>query len=213
MGTQATPGPGLFAILPEEIDGARAGDCLLAFAEVAPVASLLMPRSLAGTQAGEEPAALARQLGLALLVADDARMARAVQADGVHLGGAAPGMVRKLRRAVGDDLVIGACCPTLRHEAMELGEAGADYLMIDQRLEAAGENLLAWWAEMFTVPVVAAQPVEPEAARAVLALGADFLVPSMEMWRDAAMARKLGERYARVLAEGGSNNALERNEG
>ena len=211
MGAQNMPEPELFVIMPGKIEAARAGECLLAFAEAAPVASLLLPRAVAGTETGEEMAALARQLGLALLVADDAQAARALRADGVHLNAAVPAAVRALRKSTPEGFVIGACCPARRHAAMELGEAGADYLMIDQRLEAGGETLLAWWAEMFTVPVVAAQPVAPEEAAAVLALGADFLVPVDDMWADAETARMLGGKYAEALRGAGVKQSSGKN--
>ena len=201
------PGPELFAILPAELEVARAGECLLAFAETAPVASLLLPQTVAPTETGEEMAALARELGLAVLVENDVQLARVVQADGVHLNEAIPALVRGLRKSAREEFVIGACCPTRRHEAMELGEAGADYLMIDQRLEAGGENLLAWWAEMFSVPVVAGRPVAPEEVVAVLALGADFLVPADEIWANAEKARVLGKEYATALRGAGAEQS------
>ncbi len=203
----------LFLVLPAELSAPTAAECLPVLAENAPVASLLLPSAVAATTDGGELAALARELGLAALVADDARAARSLGADGVHLRQATPADVRRLRKAVPAEFVIGACCPTRRHAAMELGEAGADYLMIDQRLEAGGENLLAWWAEMFTVPVVAAQPVGPEEAPGALALGADFLVPTADIWHDAETARAFAVRYAKTLRNPPGKKSLERNGG
>ena len=196
------PGPELFLVLPEECARRDVMGCVQAFLSGVRVAALLLPplSETDSVERMEEICALAQHVGTAVLTHDVADC-RALQADGVHLRTRDAREVARLRRHLGTDAIIGACCPGRRHPAMEMGEAGADYLGIDQRLEAGGENLLAWWAEMFTVPVVAMHPVAPQEAPRVVRLGADFLVPSPEIWRSSEDAERLAAQWARLLGQ------------
>ena len=68
---------------------------------------------------------LAQDKGVAVLL-DDADLALKLRADGVHL--LDPALYAKARRAIGNDGIVGVACPLERHTAMEVGEAGADYV-------------------------------------------------------------------------------------
>src|SRR4029079_14743386 len=72
----------------------------------------------------------AQRRGAAALVATDARLARSLGADGVHLGSPAdPGDSYQAARAtLGPSGVIGVDPGISRHDAMTLAEAGADYI-------------------------------------------------------------------------------------
>jgi thiamine-phosphate pyrophosphorylase len=88
------------------------------------------------------------------LVTDDLALRTALQADGVHLTD--PGAVRATRAKLGDGLVLGAECPLERHACIVAAEDGADYVAVRvtaDTLEQA-EELLAWWHEMMTTPMV-----------------------------------------------------------
>ena len=109
------------------------------------------------------------------LVIDDVERRGALQADGVHLTDAA--RVRAVRAKLGDGLVLGAECPPERHACMVAAEDGADYVAVrvtGDNLQAA-EDLLEWWFEMMTTPIVALvdAPIETERLRAY----ADFVSP------------------------------------
>lgn len=110
------------------------------------------------------------------LVRDDAELRAALEADGVHLTDTTA--VAGLRRKLGDGLIIGAECPVERHACMEAAEAGADYVAIQvtDRNQDAVLDLLAWWQEMMTVPIVALLDagVDSEA----IAAHADFTSPA-----------------------------------
>jgi len=73
---------------------------------------------------------VAQRRGAAALVATDARLARSLGADGVHLGSPAdPGDAYQAARAIlGPSGVIGVDPGISRHDAMTLAEAGADYI-------------------------------------------------------------------------------------
>jgi thiamine monophosphate synthase len=135
-------------------------------------ASLLLPTGLPD----EAARAAAKRIQAAdrpVLVLDDLALRTALQADGVHLTDAAA--ARAVRAKLGDGLVLGVECPLERHACMEAAEDGADYVAVrvtSDTLEDA-EELLAWWHEMMTTPIVALVdgPVETERLRAY----ADFV--------------------------------------
>ncbi len=137
-------------------------------------ASLLLPGDLPDEtartavkriQAADRPA----------LVIDDVERRSALQADGVHLTDAA--RVRAVRAKLGDGLALGAECPLERHACMVAAEDGADYVAVRVTAENVeeAEELLAWWHEMMTTPIVALvdEAVEVEQLRAF----ADFVSP------------------------------------
>ncbi|HEX6120853.1 MAG TPA: thiamine phosphate synthase [Dongiaceae bacterium] len=118
------------------------------------VASLLLP---AGVRADDQVRAAVKRIQAAdrpALVTDDLAVRAALQADGVHLTD--PAGVRTARAKLGDGLVLGAECPLERHACMVAAEDGADYVAVRVTagtLEQA-EELLAWWHEMMTTPMV-----------------------------------------------------------
>ncbi len=189
----------LFLELPAAAMHDSAGACLDAFCRHADVASLLLPAEEGEERLLRALTEQAQALGVAVLVRDDARLLRRLRADGLHVVGDDAGRISRLRQELGEDVIIGACCPARRHAAMELGEAGADYLGIDQRVEARGENLLAWWAQMFTVPVVAMNPAAARELEHLARAGADFAVPVADMWLGEEQAARLGESYGEIL--------------
>lgn len=116
-------------------------------------ASLLLPAGLPDDiaraavqriQAADRPA----------LVIDDVARRASLQADGVHLTDAAG--TRAVRAKLGDGLVLGAECPLERHACMVAAEDGADYVAVRVTAGnlAEAEELLAWWFEMMTTPIV-----------------------------------------------------------
>lgn len=81
--------------------------------------------------------------------------------DGVHLSDGAR-TVRKARKDLGADAIIGSYCAGSRHEGMTAGEAGADYVAFGPvGTTGLGDgtqaefDLFEWWSEMIEVPVVA----------------------------------------------------------
>jgi thiamine monophosphate synthase len=141
----------LFVRLPA---GSGFEDALTRALEDPGAASLLLPAGLPDEiaraavkriQAADRPA----------LVIDDPARRDSLQADGVHLTDASK--VRAARAKLGDGLVLGAECPLERHACMVAAEDGADYVAVrvtDTDLGEA-EELLAWWHEMMTTPIVA----------------------------------------------------------
>jgi thiamine-phosphate pyrophosphorylase len=84
---------------------------------------------------------------------------------------------------------------------MEMAEAGADYVGLANGGEG-GLELIAWWGELFEVPCVALDPVEPDEAGALARLGADFVRPAEAMWASPASARDIVSQTLRAIEEG-----------
>ncbi|MEM1079487.1 MAG: thiamine phosphate synthase [Pseudomonadota bacterium] len=107
--------------------------------------------------------------------------------DGVHLGDG-PRSIRKVRKAIGAEAVVGAWCGASQHDGMSAGEAGADYIAfgpVAAGLTGAGEvaevDLFAWWSQMIELPVVAEGDLTPDSV-ASLAPVTDFFAIGEEIW-------------------------------
>ncbi|MGC9418384.1 MAG: thiamine phosphate synthase [Rhodovulum sp.] len=109
--------------------------------------------------------------------------------DGVHLTDGARS-VRKVRKALGADAIIGAFCGASRHDGMTAGEAGADYVAFGPVGETglgdgtqAEHDLFSWWSEMIELPVVAEGALNDNLV-ASLAPVVDFFGIGEEIWRE-----------------------------
>lgn len=107
--------------------------------------------------------------------------------DGVHLLDGARS-VRYVRKEIGPDSVIGAFCGPSRHDGMNAGESGADYVSLGPVGETSlGDGQTApteafeWWSQMIELPVVAEGAVTPEAIER-LAPYTDFFAIGEEIW-------------------------------
>jgi thiamine-phosphate pyrophosphorylase len=128
---------------------------------------------------------LAQANDVAAIIAADAHLARTLTADGVHL----PPLrepakaFAEARDILGQGFIIGVDAGKSRHDAMVLGEAGADYVGFgvpagvkdtdgarSRRLE-----LVSWWAEIFEIPCVAFEVATPDDADRLARAGADFI--------------------------------------
>lgn len=107
--------------------------------------------------------------------------------DGVHLGDG-PRSVRRVRKELGTDAVVGAWCGASQHDGMSAGDAGADYIAfgpVAERLTGAGEvaedDLFEWWSQVVELPVVAEGGLNLERV-AALAPYTDFFAFGEEVW-------------------------------
>jgi thiamine-phosphate pyrophosphorylase len=131
--------------------------------------------------------ALASQ-NIAVLIENDAALAKQLNADGVHLSFDTRSL-DEARQLLGDDKAIGMSCPVTRHEAMLAGEAGASYIAFSENRADDLEKITAmirWWDEIFEVPCVGwgYENYDEDALRALVSAGADFL--SLPLWRLSA---------------------------
>jgi thiamine-phosphate pyrophosphorylase len=142
---------------------------------------------------------IAQKRSVAALIADDTATAKAIGADGVHLSWRPEieDAYEAARKALGAEAIVGADAGASRHDAMALGEAGADYVAFGQMAGAYGpeevrdarREFIAWWSEIFVVPVVGFG-IETAGEAADLALtGADFVAVRLPDTADEAADR------------------------
>jgi thiamine-phosphate pyrophosphorylase len=117
---------------------------------------------------------------VALVVDDSALVASRGGADGVHLT-QGPEAVAEARSSLKNERIIGAGGLRARHDAMDIGEAGVDYVMFGEpRPDGSVPPLPAvieragWWAEIFETPCVAYAP-DAESIAPLVETGAEFV--------------------------------------
>lgn len=175
-------GPALVLVL-DPVPGTGAADVARALAQH--TAACLVLRPDADETLVRSYVTAAQQHGISVLVANDSALAGAAGADGVHLTWHKDIVARydAARTRLGPDATIGADAGRSRHDAMLLGERGADYVAfgipehVGDRDTANGRrlDLVAWWSEIFEIPAVAFDVATPEEAAALAGAGADFI--------------------------------------
>jgi thiamine-phosphate pyrophosphorylase len=148
--------------------------------------------------------ALTRARGALLIINDDAALAAAVGADGVHLG-RDDGDVGAARAVLGADAIIGVSCYDESARAAAAAAAGADYLAFGAFYASttkpdarhAGLDVLAA-AAAFGLPRVAIGGINAHNARPLIDAGADAIAVLGAIWdapdREAA-ARDLSQLF------------------
>lgn len=107
--------------------------------------------------------------------------------DGVHLTDSARS-VKKMRKELGEDAIIGAFCGNSSHDGMTAGELGADYVSFGPvgnsplfSGETAPLDLFQWWSQMIEVPVVAEGSLDVDLIRQLTPY-TDFFGIGDEIW-------------------------------
>jgi len=140
---------------------------------------------------------------IALVIEDHLKMVERFGLDGVHLSDGSRN-VRKARKELGADAIVGAFCGASRHDGMTAGEAGADYVSFGPvgasslgDGNTAPADLFQWWSEMIEVPIVAEGNVSEESIATLRGIS-DFLAFGDEVWGAEDPAAKMAE-FARLI--------------
>jgi thiamine-phosphate pyrophosphorylase len=185
----------LDAFWPRFAAALAAGDVASALARLAPGAEGDAKRIV--TRLLEEAAAA----GTALLVENDTRLAARAGADGAHVASAE---LRQALASLHPERIVGAGQLRLRDEAMNAGEAGADYVMFgeprpDGWTPPLAETLdrVEWWAEIFETPCVAfAETLDAVAPLAEA--GAEFVALGDVVWSAPSPAKIVADATRRI---------------
>ena len=117
---------------------------------------------------------------VALVVEDSPLVATRGGADGVHLTQGLEA-IAEARSSLRNERIIGAGHLRARHDAMDAGEAGVDYVMFGEPRPdgsvpplAAVVERAAWWAEIFETPCVAYAP-DAASIPALAETGCEFI--------------------------------------
>lgn len=131
---------------------------------------------------------VAHRADVALVIDTHVVLAERLGLDGVHLTDGARS-VRAARKVLGADAIVGAWCGQSRHDGMNAGEAGADYISFGPVSGALGDGELAehdlfeWWSQMIELPVVAEGGLTEEVV-AQLSPVTDFFSIGEEIWHE-----------------------------
>lgn len=130
---------------------------------------------------------------VAFILNDRPDLAAQLGCDGVHIG---PDDMPydEARRIMGPDATVGVTCKASRHLAMEVAEAGADYVAFgaifptSTKDDATPVDLeeLEIWSETTNVPCVAIGGITVENCEAVIKTGADFIAVCSGVWNYAS---------------------------
>ncbi len=193
--------PQILLVTPIDAEPAALAESLAPLVAAEAVTALIVRRGARDDAAWRSLVAavlpVAQGADTAVLVEDDAELALALGADGVHVTGGTRDVAAAIAR-IKPDLIVGAGPVWTRHAAMTLGEAGVDYLYFGALGETAAPDareLAQWWAEAFEIPaVLAAAPGDDALGCEFLGLGdALFQAPDGPA---AALARALSEPVA-----------------
>lgn len=183
--------PQIYLITPREFELSRFPDTLARVLDTAPVACVRLALAsreedrIARTADALRETCHARDV--ALVIEEHILLVERLGLDGVHLTDGARS-ARKVRKDLGADAIVGAFCGTSRHDGMNAGEAGVDYVSFGPvGATPLGDGTMAdreifeWWSQMIEVPVVAEGALNGDLV-AGLAPYTDFFGIGDEIW-------------------------------
>jgi thiamine-phosphate pyrophosphorylase len=183
----------LHLVVPETT-GEHAIRCFTAICAAGDVASALAPGELVPVLMP-----LAVQHNVALLSMDE-KHARAC--DGIEVTTRTD--YDHARKLLGPEKIVGALAGISRHVAMDLAEAGADYVAFHQaRLKPHDEPIIQWWTSLFEVPCIAADPVGLDGIAPLLTQQPDFIRPPDSIWTSPEEARRIITELRQAISEQG----------
>ena len=201
----------LYLITPRTIDLATFPAQLEQALAGGDVASLLITAEGVGEMVlqrmAEILAPIAQKSGVAVLVRDDMRASSRAKADGVHIETGTADLLAAVK-AFHPQKIVGAGNIQTRHQAMEVAEAGADYVLfglIDRPEEPGAHpktlDLVEWWMPLFEPPCVALAGSDLASVTAIAEAGADFVALRDAVWADPRGPRVAVGEAERLLAE------------
>lgn len=186
--------PQIYLISPAEIDLDTFPDQLARMLDAVEIACVRLALSAKDEdrigRAADAVRAVAHERDVAVVIETHYRMAERHGLDGVHLLDGAK-QIRDARKLLVADAIVGTYCGTSRHDGMNAGEAGADYVAFGPVGATAlgpglpaDRELFAWWSEMIEVPVVAEGGLTDALVLDYAAI-TDFLGIGEEIWKTA----------------------------
>jgi len=183
--------PQLYLITPAEVDLMTYPDILAACLDAAEVSCV---RLALGTKEEDRIARTADALrevtharDVALVIDSHIQLVERLGLDGIHLTDGARS-VKKVKKELGEDAIVGSFCGNSKHDGMTAGELGVDYVSFGPCGQTslgdgrqADVDLFAWWSMMIEVPVVAEGALTKELITAI-SPHTDFFGIGEEIW-------------------------------
>lgn len=199
--------PQIYLITPSEFELSSFQTSLSRVLDCADVACLRMSLASRDEDRILRSADMLRELtharDIAMVIDTHVLMVERLGLDGVHLTDGSRS-VRKVRDDLGKDAIVGAFCGQSRHDGMNAGEAGADYVSFGPVGRSAlgdGEvvekDLFQWWSEMIEIPVVAEGNMGDDDFR-TLAPVTDFFGIGDEIWSSDDPAARMKDIQAAI---------------
>ena len=183
--------PQIYLVTPPAFDAELFPDRLARVLDAVPIACLRLALATrdedALLRAADACRMVAHERDVPIVIETHVMLVPRLGLDGVHLLDGAR-TVRHARKELGQDAIVGAFCGTSRHEGLNAGEAGADYVAFGPvgatplgTGDSVDPELLAWWSEVIEIPVVA-EGALTEALIRELAPVTDFFGIGEEIW-------------------------------
>lgn len=135
-----------------------------------------------------------QKAGAAALICGDSRIAGRARADGLHIDGPAAEVAEAVEKFT-PKMIVGAGRVADRHHALEVGEAGPDYVFFgkiggDIKPEPHPKNLALgeWWASMVEIPCIVMGGTDPASVLAIAESGAEFAALSAAVFSEPGRA-------------------------
>ena len=203
------PAPRLYLATPEVDDPSQLATDLPALLEAADVAAVLLrlkqtdQRTMIARIKALAP--MIQNAGAALLLDGHVELVARAGADGAHLSGLAA--LEEALPSLKPDRIAGVGGLATRHDSMEAGERGADYVLFGEpdangqrpSTEAIAERL-QWWNELFEPPCIGFAASREEACE-FAAAGADFVLAGDFIWADPRGAKVALIDAAQAIAD------------
>ncbi|MFG1477630.1 thiamine phosphate synthase [Xanthobacter sp. V4C-4] len=142
----------------------------------------------------------------AVLVEAHVEAVEPARLDGAHMGDTVhdPAPLAAALGRLKPDNIVGAGGFSSRHDAMEAGESGADYILFGPLSGSGAEfartcALVDWWTELFEVPAAAVAGSPAEVA-ALAQAGADFIALAQDWIEGADGVSAVGAAQAEIDA-------------
>ena len=184
--------PQIYLVTPPNFELTGFGAQLAAVLDAYPIACLRLALASRDeddlARAADHLREIAHARDIPLVMSEHIKLVERLGLDGVHLLDGSRS-TRKTRADLGGDAIIGCFCANSRHDGMNAGEMGADYISFgpvgDTSLgdgSRAEDDLFAWWSQMIELPVVA-EGALTLADIERLAPITDFFAIGEEIWR------------------------------
>lgn len=193
--------PQIYLITPPEIELSRFPDALARVLDSTEIACVRLALATRDEDRLSRAADALREVtharDVAIVISEHVLLSERLGLDGVHLTDGSRS-VRKTRKDLGDDAIVGAFCGASRHDGMTAGELGCDYISFGPVGATplgdgtrAEHELFEWWSQMIEVPVVAEGALDADIIARMSSV-TDFFGIGEEIWRHDDPVAALG---------------------
>jgi thiamine-phosphate pyrophosphorylase len=175
------------------------------------VASVIIPQYSLSDDAfqihAEKLVPVVQDAGAAAVICGDSRVAGRAKADGVHINGPVADLAEAAEKFM-PKLIVGAGRAADRHQALEIGEIGPDYIFFgkidgDIKPEPHPKNLALgeWWASMVAIPAIVMGGSDPQSVLAIAESGVEFAALSKAVFSEPGRAATIVAEVNALLDE------------